>query len=296
MDISPSFSCMVFLTKGEHMNYTEQKSLCMKTGRFRTDSNKHFAFSPNLCGIITHTDCLPHRIIEQTKDFAYLNSEDINLKILEEIGMNSGMDINYGFVHLNITRDNIEEQYPDLWFRVLLTSKHIVVAVRKEDKNKFKGHGVSFEQMIREYVDWTHLEGNFEAEAFLLETMKSRKRILGKGEKPANDTNPKRYCTSMKKHALRTKTELMSMEEIRRRKIPEIVYEPAHVLTFAVKTENGMKEMKFSEFLRYRIDGRYADEWKEYLGEFEEESMQEYLRWLYKTNEEYDFLSVIFKK
>lgn len=270
--------------------------MCMKHGQVKTDNNGHYGNELVFCGVITDEKCLQYRINRGYADFGYLNSEDIILKVLEEIGMNNAMDINYGFVHLNITRDQIEEEYPDLWFRVMLTSKHIIVAVKKDDKDKFKGQSVCFDQVIREYVDWTHIEGNNDAEEFLLETMKGHKRILGKGEKPLSDKNTKRCCNSMNHHALRTKSEIMTIEEIKKRRIPEMTYKPAHTLTYAVQTENGMKEMRFSEFLRYRIKGMYASEWEEYLGEFESDSMQDYLRWLYKTNEEYGFLSVIFKK
>lgn len=280
----------------DKIHYTTKKAMCMKHGNVKTDNNGHCGNELILCGVITDEKCLQYRINRGYTDFGYLNSEDITLKVLEEIGMNSAMDINYGFVHLNITKEQIEETHPDLWFRVMLTSKHIVIAVKKEDSDNFKGQGVCFDQVIREYVDWTHLEGNCEAEEFLLETMKNHKRILGRGEKPLSDKNAKRCCNSMKHHALRTKSEIMTIEEIKRRKIPEMTHEPAHTLTFAVQTENGMKEMKFSEFLRFRIRDMYAGEWEEYLGEFESDSMQDYLRWLYESNEEYGFISVIFKK
>ncbi len=280
----------------DKIHYTIKKAMCMKHGHTKTDNNRHVGHELILCGVITDEKCLQYRINRAYVDFGYLNSEDIKLVILEEIGMNSARDINYGFTHLNITRDQIEEEYPDLWFRLMLTSKHIILAIKKDNRNVFKGKDICFDQVMREYVDWTYLEGNNETEEFLLETMKNHKRILGRGEKPQTETNVKRYCASVDKHALGTKTTVKSMDEIKKENIPEIKYEPAHTLTYAVQTETGMKEMKFSEFLRYRIDGKYTSEWEAYLGNFEEDSMQEYLRWLYKSNEDFDFLSVIFRK
>ncbi len=278
------------------MNYKQQKEACLKTGHVRTDNHRYSGFNPNLCGIITHRDCLPHRIIEQSTDFGYLNSKDISFKILEEIGMNSARDINYEFAHLNVTKDQIEEEHPDLWFRVLLTCKHIVVAVKKEDKDNFTGHDMCFDQTIREFVDWTYLNDNPEAEKFLLVDMKRHKRILGCGEKPVTECCAIRHGASVDKHALRTKKIVKNMDYIKKEKIPKSEQEPLHVLSCAVKTEKGMEDVKFKDFLTYRIDEKYKEEWEEYFGEFESESMQRYLEWLYKSNDDYDFLSVIFKK
>jgi len=275
----------------EHLESKERS--CGNSGTRYSDGHGHYGVQTFFCRISTCPNCLKHREINCASRFSWMNTDEYAIKTFFNIQNNTPNQIRENYIEFSKYYKEIRKQFPTLWFRFALTSKKIIMILKKEDVEAhlpLPEDTISFSQFISEFVDWSHIDDNPDAkECFLIEH-KGKRRILGHGAKPAQNPVCCGMTTTQDEHktkiryALKPATaEIISQNEIGEYK--PIEYIPVEKLTYMITdTDNKPKSLTFIQFLTYRLLGMYEEEWFEYHGVLSGTRMQKYLQFLKRTN------------
>lgn len=284
-----------------------RKESCAKSGTKYTDGHGHVGGKPYFCGEITCPVCKQHRVNNTTSKFDWMQSKgDFVFKTVSKVYLTSPDKIDDAFFLLHNFKDNIKDTNPDLWYRVALTSKNIVVILKREDADIIKFPEIVFTNFIRDYVDFTEITDEATEERLLI-GHKNKRRILGHGKTP--EQAPKACCLGIVdekdktiKHALKHKAEIITVEEVKA--LPEAKQYPIEELTYSVddpECETEHIDLSFVDFVKEVMQGHYTEEWEAYHRSFESKRMQTYLKWLYNKskngkNDKWAFLKGLFKE
>lgn len=282
-----------------------RKGSCAKSGSKYTDGHGRVGGKPYFCGVPTCPICLQHRINNEIIKFDWMQSKgEFVFKVVSKVDLTSPDKVDDAFFLLHNFKENILQEHSDLWFRAAMTSKNIIVVLKKEDANLIKFPEITFTNFIRDYVDFTEIKDEAIEERLLI-GHKNKRRILGHGKTP--EQAPKACCLGIIdtkdkkiKHALKHKAEIITVEEVK--VLPEAKQYPVEELTYAVddpECETESIDLSFADFVKEVIQGHYTEEWEAYHRGFKSKRMQTYLKWLYNkskngNNKKWEFLKDLF--
>lgn len=266
---------------------------CMKSGTKYSDDHGHDAIEMFCCGIITDLTCLPHRIKNISSKFSWMNDNEFVFKPFFNIQYTSSEDIRKNYALLHDYATTIREDYPRMWFRLLMTNTHIVLLVKREDKYVIPNEEMDFGEVMKEYVDFTAITDKAMKETLLIEN-KNKRRILGAGKAPQKspiacnrtpEIKNRKYDDPTPRFSLkRTNGKVLHESEFEGR--PASEYVPIDRLVYAIgDAGEEYKVLDFKMFLHERIAGNYLEEWEEHHGGFESKRIIKYLTYLLSNDE-----------